>query len=654
MKNFFMNPVFHSRSFLLNSSKILSLSGIALLFIVVIASFNESYSQTTVFSDGFDSGLSNWTVQGTWELTTSKSYSPNSSLTTANSSGTYLANQNISATMTNGVNLSTYKGAEIDFYTQYDLEQSFDFAYLEVSIDNGNYWYQIDSLNGTLSSWTLLKYDISSFASNSNVIVRFRLKTDQYIQAAGMYIDDFKIIGSYTDDSPPFIATQGPQFYQGHSGSETVTAQIFDATGVQSASLFYKVGAAGPFILSPSSVVGNNYTFLIPSQSAGALIYYKIGATDSSPAQNCSDTSKARANYYIAGSYFCYDNGAVDGVTQCTSSGTTRGAAVELTPAAGTTVQLVTALIRNYTDPNLPNNQMLFHVWGDDGTGKPGTDLITPFLVTPMATLLNPYPMTVVDLMPFASQLSTISGNFFIGFTVPSGSVNIINSSAALGKRSFNYNGTTWSSITNMDYEFRIVVTDNSGLPVELTAFTAKSVNSGVELNWATATEVNNHGFAVEKKLNDGWQEIGFVPGHGNSNSPSRYSFIDNNLSNSTNFQYRLKQIDKDGNIKYSNTVEINIVPSKFELSQNYPNPFNPSTSIRYSISQNSFVKLAVYDMLGREVNLLVSGVREQGSYSVEFNGSNLPSGVFMYRLEIWPNDASKSLLFVKKLMLLK
>jgi hypothetical protein len=653
MKNLSNNQVFNSRSFLLSSSSLLSRYGITLLFIALLAGFNKSYSQTTVFTDNFESGAGKWTMTGTWELVNTKSNSATHSLTTANSSGTYLANQNISVTMTTGANLSTYLGAEIDFYCQYTLEDCYDYVYLEISTDNGTNWFQIDSFNGTLSSWTLYKYDIGGFVGNASVKARFRLKTDQYIQAAGIYIDDFVIKGLTTDNSAPFITFQGPQFYQGVAGNDTVVAQIFEASGVQSSSLYYKVGATGPFTLSPSSIVGKNYKFIIPSQPSGSLVYYKIGATDNSPAHNTSDTAKAQSNYYLSGTYLNYDDASIDGVSQFTSSGTT-GAAVEMSAPSGGKVTLISALIRNFTSSSFLNNQMLFHVWADDGTGKPGTDLITPFLVTPAATLTNPTIMTVVDLKPYSSQLTNLSGNLFVGFTVPSGTVNIVNSSAATGKRSFSFNGTAWTSVPTLDYEFRSIIIDNGVLPVELTAFTAKSVNSGIELNWNTATEINNDGFCIERKSNDVWQDIGFVPGHGNSNSPKNYSYFDNNAVNDTKFQYRLKQIDNDGNFKYSNSIEINIAPSEFGLSQNYPNPFNPSTSIRYSISKKSFVKLAVYDMLGREVSSLVLGVKDQGSFNEEFNGSNLPSGVYIYRLEIKPNDGSNGFIAVKKLTLLK
>jgi hypothetical protein len=188
-----------------------------------------------------------------------------------------------------------------------------------------------------------------------------------------------------------------------------------------------------------------------------------------------------------------------------------------------------------------------------------------------------------------------------------------------------------------------------SPLPVELTSFTAISNGSKVELKWQTATEVNNYGFSVERSeasLNNPesgascyiWETIGFVQGHGNSNSPKEYFFTDDlNLAFTPNLNYlhyRLKQIDNDGQYKYSDVVEIsNIAPSKFQLFQNYPNPFNPSTTISYSIPQTSKVILKVFGVLGTEVTTLVNEEKEAGIYNVEFNSTGLSSGVYFYSL---------------------
>ena len=89
-------------------------------------------------------------------------------------------------------------------------------------------------------------------------------------------------------------------------------------------------------------------------------------------------------------------------------------------------------------------------------------------------------------------------------------------------------------------------------------------------------------------------------------------------------------------------------MPDKFVLSQNYPNPFNPTTTIEYKTPTKGLVVLKVYDILGKEIATLVNEVKNAGSYTVEFNSTNLPSGTYFYRLEAGDN------LDVKKMILLK
>ena len=95
-------------------------------------------------------------------------------------------------------------------------------------------------------------------------------------------------------------------------------------------------------------------------------------------------------------------------------------------------------------------------------------------------------------------------------------------------------------------------------------------------------------------------------------------------------------------------TVNQNI-PNKYELSQNYPNPFNPSTSIEYTVMSNEKVELRVYDILGREVVELINKTQSPGKYKVQFDASNLSSGVYFYRIK-----TSSGFVLTKKLMLLK
>ncbi|HQI40906.1 MAG TPA: S8 family serine peptidase, partial [Ignavibacteriaceae bacterium] len=125
-----------------------------------------------------------------------------------------------------------------------------------------------------------------------------------------------------------------------------------------------------------------------------------------------------------------------------------------------------------------------------------------------------------------------------------------------------------------------------SMIPVELTSFSASTDQNSVILNWSTATETNNAGFSVERKIpvDERWIEIGFVPGFGTTTEKRSYSFTDNNLATGS-YSYRLKQIDYNGTVEYSNEVFAEVgAPEEFSLSQNYPNPFNPVTKIKFTI----------------------------------------------------------------------
>lgn len=102
-----------------------------------------------------------------------------------------------------------------------------------------------------------------------------------------------------------------------------------------------------------------------------------------------------------------------------------------------------------------------------------------------------------------------------------------------------------------------------------------------------------------------------------------------------------------------SSVKNISQIATDFSLSQNYPNPFNPSTTIRFSIPSNGFVNLTVFNTLGQEVKSVVSGQLSAGTYNAEFNGSNLTSGVYFYRLN-YTDNKGKQFSDVKKLMLIK
>ncbi|MCX7611318.1 MAG: M14 family zinc carboxypeptidase [Ignavibacterium sp.] len=188
-------------------------------------------------------------------------------------------------------------------------------------------------------------------------------------------------------------------------------------------------------------------------------------------------------------------------------------------------------------------------------------------------------------------------------------------------------------------------------IPVELASFTADLIDKKVYLNWITSSELNNLGFEVQRKIlgtRANWETIGFIEGKGTTTDRNNYTFVDENPLNGI-ILYRLKQIDIDGNYKILPTVSVEYdIPDEFVLEQNFPNPFNPMTIIRWQSPIASHQTLKLYDVIGNEISTLVDEFREAGKYEIKFDGSNLTSGVYIYKLQIG------SLIQAKKLVLIK
>ncbi len=201
---------------------------------------------------------------------------------------------------------------------------------------------------------------------------------------------------------------------------------------------------------------------------------------------------------------------------------------------------------------------------------------------------------------------------------------------------------------------FNAVLNYESVTPVELIKFSGSIVNKQIQLNWETATELNNFGFEVEKNelsKNENrfnWEKLGFVKGSGNCSSPTKYFFIDQKPTKGIS-HYRLKQIDFNGSINYSSFVEINFVDNwEYSLKQNYPNPFNPSTIIEFSIPEDTFVKISLYDLLGNKIKILENSFKKAGCYKIKLNAKVLSSGIYLYKIEANKFFDSKKLLIIK------
>ncbi len=243
------------------------------------------------------------------------------------------------------------------------------------------------------------------------------------------------------------------------------------------------------------------------------------------------------------------------------------------------------------------------------------------------------------DSLDFANSLAIDpAGNVYV--TGESGS--LINPDYATVKYNSNgvqqwaqrYNGTG----NSYDYGHSIAVDISGNVFI-----TGSSIGSGTGLDCATIM-YNNSG--VQQWL-QGYN------GPGNSIDGGLVVAVDNagnvivgggSTGSGTGNDYTV--------IKYNHTIGIqqinNEIQDNFSLLQNYPNPFNPTTNIHFAIPRSSFVKLIVYDMLGREVETLVNENLSAGTYNADWNAANYSSGVYFYKLETENFTETKKMLLIK------
>ncbi len=181
-------------------------------------------------------------------------------------------------------------------------------------------------------------------------------------------------------------------------------------------------------------------------------------------------------------------------------------------------------------------------------------------------------------------------------------------------------------------------------LPVQLVSFSASLIPPLVLLEWITLTEVHNFGFYIQRAVQGGAlpSDIpgAFVPGNGTTEVSHAYSWRDS-LPVAGTLRYRLRQVDLDGTEHFSPEVVVDasvLAVSSAGIRRGgafsiWPNPCNPRATVQFEILVRSRARVAVHDVLGREIRTLTDGVREPGPHTLVLDGSGLASGVYFCTL---------------------
>ncbi|MBP9739851.1 MAG: T9SS type A sorting domain-containing protein [Chitinophagaceae bacterium] len=250
-------------------------------------------------------------------------------------------------------------------------------------------------------------------------------------------------------------------------------------------------------------------------------------------------------------------------------------------------------------------------------------------------------------------KLFTNFGSFFAGLTIAPFASGTPNGIRITTGPEANYNGfwlvdTDSSVVRTGPYTFggtppsaanfyvQVFGTFANALPVNFGKFSAMSGRDGsVLLNWETITEINNKGFSVEKSL-DGvtFKEMGWVEGT-NNNKGSNYTFTDWFPESGVNY-YRLKQVDHDGKISYSNVAFAKIsLPVQMTVA---PNPIKNIGSIKLYLNEESKVDLQLLNSNGQLISVINSGIKNSGWHDIPFN-INGSKGTYIIRAVINKNE---------------
>ena len=227
--------------------------------------------------------------------------------------------------------------------------------------------------------------------------------------------------------------------------------------------------------------------------------------------------------------------------------------------------------------------------------------------------------------------------------------------------------GTQLESKLSVNQKIDIVLTgsktdDDMNITAEVTNLTQDEI-SNLKINFMIVEDVayqgrngiSQHDNVMRKIVDAAGSDFTLgASGNRSFSISSDYNgeWVKNNLSVVVFVQGSDKSVYQVEEIEYSELgttgVDDNTVPTEFRLNQNYPNPFNPSTNISYSLPDESFVKLSVFDILGNKVAEPVSETQPAGDYQVKFDAANISSGIYFYTLSAGENKITKKMILLR------
>jgi len=542
-------------------------------------------SQSIVLYDQANN-INNWTASGGWNVTTSKYVSPPTSFTDS-PGGNYSNNTTAVFRYNNQINLNGIIGAFLEYDAQWNIENNYDYAQVQISTNNGTTWIALAGTytntgtgtfqpngeplyDGIQSTWVHETIDISNYV-NQNISLRFVLRTDNSITADGIYLDNIKLTNFTT-------TFQASVYYE--NGWNLVSIP-----GLHPADQNVNTWWQGK---DPSTNVfyyNNGYQSVTNAEPNRGYWMKHLGSNTYNTGDEWPESGLLLIPHNpISGSQGWNFIGGFE-KSVIASNVTTVPPGLQIGPIYG----------------YLPNSGYFVATHIDPGYGYCINLSGSGSIVIP----------EILDNLPFKKP----DTNFDLGKIV-------LTDAAGKSYTLYHSNGQSDLNYYNLPPappEGMFDVRFASGRFAEdLIAMEQTIEMSGIEYPLIVLTD------GITIRVQD---ETG--------------KLLNEVIKSGEEVVISNAQV---GKLKVSG----NVIPETYSLEQNYPNPFNPITKINWQSPVSSWQVLKVYDVLGSEVATLVNEYREAGKYSVVFDASELASGIYLYELRIDQYTAVKKMLFLK------
>ncbi|KAA3606902.1 MAG: T9SS C-terminal target domain-containing protein [Calditrichaeota bacterium] len=444
---------------------------------------------------------------------------------------------------------------------------------------------------------------------------------------------------------------------------------------------------------------GSAYVF---SRSGTSWIQQaKLTASDAGASDKFGISVSIRGNNTIAGAYFDDDGGTDSGsayVYDTTNSG-------NLVSNAGCEDALVGGEIPNWTEISGTN-------WtqrNSNPSAQEGSDYFYAGATTGTAELQQDIDVSSHSISIDAGEATFVWSSFVADFNGSDESKIILEYRDATNTTvldtydsGFLHPGQTWTQVTDTrlapvgtrTVRIRMQSRKDAGgnsdgyhdnlslltfatsdadqpLAVELDSFTARQIENSIQLSWTTASETENEGFNVYRKISDSnfiqiasYKRNSELVGALNSTFSNNYTFVDDSeLRSGETYTYYISDVETNGletkhednsqSVKFILDGEVTQTKLDYELAQNFPNPFNPSTTINFQIKKDQRVKLQVYNLNGQLVKELVNEKMNKGSHSVNWNGTDqngnqVSSGTYFYKISAGTFTQTNKMILLK------